>query len=230
MRRINPIFAMVVVLGLICTVRAASPRQALNMVLPELNFTGVTLADAIDFMRDVSGANMHVNWPALEAAGIGKDTTINLRLRNVSLRKVLQLTLREAGAGDLLSFYIDDGIIEITTKELADEEMFTRVYPVDDLIMEVPDFVGPDFNIQGTSVGGSGGGGGLFGGDAGGQDDGQTKTRLERAEELIEIIQAVIEPDVWDVNGGRAAIRFFNGALIVTAPRSVHEALGGSVD
>jgi hypothetical protein len=32
------------------------------------------------------------------------------------------------------------------------------------------------------------------------------------------------------VNGGTAAIRFFNGSLIVTAPRSVHESLGGLVD
>jgi hypothetical protein len=31
-------------------------------------------------------------------------------------------------------------------------------------------------------------------------------------------------------NGGKGTIRFFNGNLIVTAPRSVHEAIGGPVD
>ena len=39
-----------------------------------------------------------------------------------------------------------------------------------------------------------------------------------------------LQPDIWQINGGTATIRFFNGSLIVTAPRSVHEALDGPVD
>ncbi len=229
MRRFTPIIVVITMLSFASITQAIKPRAALNMTLPDLNFTGVTLSDAIDFMRDVSGANIHVNWQALEGAGIGKDTLVNLRLRNVPLRKVLELTLREAGSGDMLTFYVDADLIEVTTKELANSQMFTRVYPVDDLIMEVPDFVGPDFTLQGSSVGGAGTSGPPFT-DASGQDDNQGKTRIERAQELIDIIQAIIEPDVWDVNGGQAAIRFWNGSLIVTAPRSVHEALGGPVD
>ena len=210
---------------------AQAPRAALGRTVPDLNLTGVTLGDAIEFLRDVSGANLHVNWQALEAVGVGKDTQVNLHLRDIPLRKVLQLILREAGSGDLLTFYIDDGIIEVTTKELADQDMITKIYPVDDLIMEVPDFDNaPDFQLQGSSTGGGGGGGNLFGGNLGDGESNNTKTRAERAAELIDIIQAVIQPDVWDVNGGRAAIRFLNGSLIVTAPRSVHEALGRPVD
>jgi hypothetical protein len=210
---------------------AQAPRAAMGRTVPDLNFTGVTLADAIEFLRDVSGANIHVNWQAIEAVGVGKDTQINLHLRNIPLRKVLQLILREAGSGDLLTFYIDDGIIEVTTKELADQDMITKIYPVDDLIMEVPDFDNaPDFQLQGSTTGGGSSGGNLFGGNIGGDDNNQGKTRAERAQELIDIIQAVIQPDVWDINGGRAAIRFLNGSLIVTAPRSVHEALGRPVD
>ena len=40
----------------------------------------------------------------------------------------------------------------------------------------------------------------------------------------------MIQPDIWHVNGGLAGIRYFNGSLIVTAPRSVHEALGDGVN
>jgi hypothetical protein len=79
-------------------------------------------------------------------------------------------------------------------------------------------------------VGGGGGGGGQLWNSTNDDGDNQRTTRAERAAALIDIIQAIIEPDIWDVNGGRAAIRFFNGSLIVTAPRSVHEALGGPVD
>jgi hypothetical protein len=209
-------------------------RAALNRNLPELNFSGVAFSDAIDFLRDVSGTNIHVDWRALEVAGVGKDTVVNLRLRSVSMRKILTLLLNEAaGGGPLLTFYPSEGVIEITTREVADRQMFTRVYPIEDLIMEVPDFVGPDFNITqantGGGRGGGGGGGQLLQGNTSNNDQKQS-TRLERAQQLIDVITDTIQPDIWAVNGGTAAIRFFNGNLIVTAPRSVHEALGGNVD
>ena len=41
-----------------------------------MNFSGVAFADVIDFLRDVSGANIHVDWKILEAAGIGKDAPV----------------------------------------------------------------------------------------------------------------------------------------------------------
>jgi uncharacterized membrane protein YgcG len=215
---------------------ADAARLSLNRTLPTMNFAGVALVDAIDFLRDVSNANIHVDWRALETAGVGKDTVVNLRLRSVSMRKVLTLLLSEAsGGGPLLTFYAADGVIEITTREIADRQMFTRVYPIQDLIMEVPDFVGPDFNItQANTGGGRGGGGGgqsIFGGGgASSNDSDQVMTRAERAQQLIDVITETIQPDIWATNGGTAAIRFFNGNLIVTAPRSVHEALGGNID
>lgn len=211
-----------------------SPKVALARKLPEINLTAVALADAVDFLRDTSSANIHVNWPALEAAGIGKDTPVNLRLRGATLRKVLSLILTEAAGGaDTLSYYSADGVLEITTRELADQDMITRIYPVQDLLVDVPDFTdGPEFNLQQASQAqagaGGGGGGGVFGG-SGGEEQNQT-TREERGQQLIELIIDTIQPDVWQENGGSATIRFFQGNLIVKAPRSVHEALGGPSD
>jgi hypothetical protein len=206
-----------------------SARRALNTVLPELRFENITFGDAIEFLRDVSGSNIHVNWKALEEIGVGKDAQVNVRLRTVSLRKVLNLVLSEAGPGGLLTYYIDDNVIEVTTRALADQQLLTRIYPVDDLIMDVPDFVGPDFQInQSTSAGGGGGGGqSLFGGNSN-ENQNTGTTRMERADSLIETIQLIIQPEIWNTNGGPAAIRFWNGSLIVTAPRSVHEALGAN--
>jgi hypothetical protein len=204
--------------------------QSIARVLPDVNFSGVAFSDAIDYIRDVTGANIHVDWKSLEAAGVDKGTVLNMRLRNVQVRKVLNLILNEAGGqgGSLLTFYVDQGVIEITTREVADKQMITRVYPVQDLLVEVPDFAGPDFNISSASqVGGRGGGGG--GGNIiseNNQDSEKQMTRTERAQALIDVITSTIQPDIWQVNGGTAAIRFFNGNLIVTAPRSVHEALG----
>jgi len=209
--------------------------------VPDVNLTGVSLSDALEFLRDISNANLHINWPALEAAGVDKTTPVNVRLRNVSLRKVLGLVLSESSAGVALTYYIDDGVIEVTTREIADKQLITKVYPIEDLILEVPDFIdAPDFNLQtnnGTAGGGGGGGGGggqsgPFGGGGGsGQNGNQSgTTRAERAQSIIDLITTIVQPDVWQVNGGTSQIRFFNGSLIVTAPRSVHEALAGPVD
>jgi hypothetical protein len=223
---------MILVVGLFTASAAAqaSARRSLNTILPELKFDNITLADAMDFLRDTSGANIHVNWRALEEIGIGKDTTINVRLRNVTLRRILRTILTEASSGSLLTYYIDENIIEVTKRELADQQMITRIYPVDDLIMDVPDFEAPQFQIQATQTGRGGGGGGgqnLFGDLNSQTDQRENMTRTDRAQQLIDMIQEIIQPDVWNINGGRAAIRFWNGSLIVTAPRSVHEALGG---
>src|SRR3982751_321998 len=122
------------------TASAGPVTRQLDRSLPEMKFTGVTFGEAIDFLRDVSGLNIHVNWKALEPESVTADTPVNIRVRSVSMRKVLNLLLSEASGGDTLAWYADGGVIEITTKEMADKKVYTKVYPVDDLIMDVPDF------------------------------------------------------------------------------------------
>jgi hypothetical protein len=208
----------------------ASARQMLSSTLPDVKFDNISISDAIDFIHDISNVNIHVDWRALEAAGIGKDTTVNIRLHSVPMRKVLTTLLSEAGSGNLLTYYIDQNVLEITTREIADKQLITKVYPVDDLIMDVPDFdQPPNFQLQASQTGGGGGGGqSLFNNQQ--NNTNAQNTRAQRAQQLIDTIQAVVQPEVWNTNGGPAAIRFYNGSLVVTAPRSVHEALGGDVD
>ena len=230
----------------------AIARAALNRNLPAIDFSNVTLRESIDFLRDASGVNIHVNWRAIEAIGVTPDTTVNMRLRQVPMRRVLSMLLDEAAGGQTLTWYLDDGVVEITTREISDSIMYTKVYDVQDLLFEPPEFIEPpDFDLSqqtdqgggGGRGGGGGGGGGRGGGGGGGGGRGlftpanqtgqqQTEPRdpKARANELVELIQAVIYPEIWVEGGGKASIKFFNGNLIVTAPRSVHEALGGPID
>ena len=248
MRRVA--LALVALAGLLaCFVPAQSisaasgTRASMARRLPPVNFTGIALGDAIDFLRDVSGQNINVNWKALAEANVTPDTPINVRLRDVSLRKVLSTVLTEAGGGDTLTFYVEDNVIEITTRALADQKVYTKVYPVDDLLVDVPDFTdAPNFSLQqNSSQGGGGGGGGKGGGGGGGgggsgglfgnnqnqQREEKVKTKQERADELVALIIETIKPDVWRENGGTASIKYYNGNLIVSAPLTVHEMLGG---
>jgi hypothetical protein len=212
-----------------------SAKLALSRKLPEVKFSAIPLSDAIDYLRDVSGANIHVNWRALELLNVTRQTPVSLKLNDVTMRRVMKSLLDETGAGELLTWYIDEGVIEITTREIADQQLITKVYPVEDLVMEIPNFAGPTFNLQNQSnqTSGQGGGGGssqsLFSGSGSNTNEsleGNT-TKQSRADSLVKLITDTVQPEVWRENGGTAAIRYFNGHIIVTAPRSVHEALSG---
>jgi hypothetical protein len=226
---------------------SASPTSAsMNRSLPELKFDGVGLSDCIDFLRDVSGSNINVNWKALAEVNVQKDAPITVRLYSVPLRKALSVILDEATGGDALTYYVEDNVIEITTKAVADKIMYVRVYPIEDLILDVPDFTdAPKFDLssssnqgsQGGSSGGggggsSGGGSGLFGGSGASSTTAKepVKTKEQRADDLVQLIVATIQPEIWTANGGTASVRYFNGSLVVSAPRSVHEAIGGPID
>jgi hypothetical protein len=47
--------------------------------------------------------------------------------------------------------------------------------------------------------------------------------------ELVELIQATISPDTWNINGGRGAIVYYGPlhVLVVSAPDEVHAQIGG---
>jgi hypothetical protein len=158
------------------TSRSAQTRHKLDTPLPAsvvVDFSkGVSLKDALDFLRDVSDVNFHVNWKVIKAAGIDpEESQVSFRLRNVTPRKVLKMILNEAG-NDQLAFYIDEGIIEVTTNEKADELTLTMVYPIDDLLVTNPQMMGGGMGMgmMGGMMGGMGGGmgGGGYGGGGGG--------------------------------------------------------------
>ena len=206
---------------------------ALQKTLGEIKFSSVALEDAIDYIREVSSTNIHVNWRALELLNVTRQTPISVKLSDVSMRRALKAILDETGAGQQITYYIEEGVLEITTRDIADQQMVTRVYPVDDLVMEVPNFVGPSFslNSQAQISGGGGGGGGgsssIFSGSSNTNTNTQGTTKQQRAEDLVKTIQETIHPEIWRENGCTASIRYFNGHLIVTAPRSVQEAISG---
>jgi hypothetical protein len=72
----------------------AAVQLQLSRPLPGVNFTGVALVDVMDFMRDVTGLRVAVDWPALEAAGVGKNSTVNVNLNGVRLGEALALLVQ----------------------------------------------------------------------------------------------------------------------------------------
>ena len=220
-------------------------RHVLDMIEPDLNFTNVSLSDAIDFLRTTSDANVVVDWKALEAVNITPDALVNVRLHNVTLRKALNVVLSEAGAGNLLTFYMDDNVLTITTEAKADTILYTMVYSVKDLLIDIPNYqvqdIAQTLNALNTGGGGiqagsQGGGGGqsspvnLSSASGTSSSTNTTQTMDENGQSLVKLIMDTIRPEIWRANGGTSSISYFHGDLIVTAPLSVQEAIGGPVE
>jgi hypothetical protein len=227
--------------------RSAAPmgnrgaRHVLDHAMPAVKFSETPLNDVLDFLQDTSGANFSVDWKALEAAHVAKDTPITLRMSgDVALRKLLTMVLTQASGAGVLTFHIDQGVIEITTQEADDKILINRIYPIQDLLFTPQDASNaPNLSLQNAAQGQSAGGGSGTGGggsgsnqslfqDSGGQNanqQNQANSQKEKADEIIKLITDTVKPELWQVNGGTATITFFHGSLIVNAPRSIHEQL-----
>jgi hypothetical protein len=215
---------------------STSLKRSLDKPLPEIRFNGTSFSDCIDFLTDASGVNVVVDWKALEAAKVTKDTPITLRLSSaVRLRKVMTLVLDQAAGAGVLTYYVDQGVLQITSQDAEDKLLVTRLYPIQDLLFQAPDYNNaPNLDLTqngGNQTAGGGGGGGsgsgnLFTNTSGNSTGVNTATtRQERADEIIKLITDTIRPELWKVNGGNCTISFVRGNLVVSAPRSVQEQL-----
>lgn len=164
MTRHNLMMVVALVLALACRnadaaddgKTVAEQRQAdavaawLDREMPEVNFNGQGLADCIDFLRDISGGNFFINWNRLEAAGITRDSPVNVRLRAVPFRKCLATVLESVSTGKgKAKFAVDEGIIVISTED-DPKHPWPRVVPPK--LPDKVDRVLPEVSFSGQGV------------------------------------------------------------------------------
>ena len=77
-----------------------------------INFDDNRLENVIEYMRNVTGVTMAVNWRALEAAGIKPGTTVTLELPAVRADKALDMILEQVGGN--LFWVVNKGAVVIS--------------------------------------------------------------------------------------------------------------------
>jgi len=228
----------------------AALRAKLRREIERLNFQEIDFRDVVQFLREYSDANIHVNWRALQAAGIEPNTKVTVEVRKISVKRALDLVLRDvsgaaAGADAELRYVIDGGVLTISTKADLAREPIRRVYDIRDLLVPIPDFPGPRIELSDASQSsmqasqGSGSTGGIFDEDTTGSSgrrrrEEEEKTKEELTEDFIKLVQQAIDRDSWGDpdggGGGTGFIQVLNGQLVVTQTAENHQALAELIE
>lgn len=209
------------------------PSNSKLMSTVSVDFRNKPLCDVVEELRNLSQSNMLLEAFALEYAGIDAKMPISITLNNVPLKTVLNAVLNQAQ----LTYYIRDGVINITTKDARASHKVKRSFAVHDIIVPRDDMATlPNIN-QGTTMpvstsdfnpmtGQQGNGNGRDGyNGAPNLNNGQWQTRrtgqtLEK--QLIHLITSTIEPDSWkgSANGGNGSIEYYPMGMTLVVSQS----------
>jgi hypothetical protein len=100
------------------------------------------IEDVLDYFQDKFNINIIPDKAGMEQAGVGYDSTVSIKAKNLPLRTVLRKIL-----GDLhLAFVVKEEHVQVTSVERARSIMTTRAYYVGDLTGAFNFSFSPAFN------------------------------------------------------------------------------------
>jgi hypothetical protein len=167
------------------------------------------LEDLVTKLQKLSGVNIGLHTRALDEIGIGDDTLVTIKIQNITLRSALRLALQRIDPS--LTYFVNDEILQITTREWEEEQLETRFYDVRDLAVQQTDRVkllpkGPRAVYSGDWLLG-----------ASGPD----------YDSIVELLVVLNEPDSWDEVGGAGSMADAGGVLVVSQTDFVHRQIDG---
>lgn len=215
--------------------RSEALGKLLNTRLPEVNFSGHEFRTVVGFLSELAGLDILAKWNEQGfGEGFDPNAKITLQLKNsTSLLTILELVMKQA-TDEETTWVLGDGFVEIGTKSQLNKEKYVRIYPVRELLFVAPRFdnapqLDLDQVLQSASQSGQGGGsqGSIFDDENDDQDTARADEATQ-ADELIDIITSIVEPNQWESLGGDGgSIRYFRGNLIINASDYLHRQVGG---
>ncbi len=163
------------------TGKAAILGRLLYLSVP-LKVEAQPVKDVFEYLADALAIKMVVRYQDdRQNVGIDPETPISIDISGVSALALIEQILEQCSVDEPCTWQLREGFLEIGPKErlAIRSARVTKIYPVNDLLWQVPMFDNaPDFNLNssiqqggqggGGGGGGQGGGGGGFGGGSGG--------------------------------------------------------------
>jgi len=174
-------------------------RQALEDTIISFNFQDQPVEQVVEYLSTLGNINV-----VLDRAKVTPGQMVTLKLSNVKLETAIKLVTNTIG----MKYVVRDGVVVISDEEGTRQEPVTRVYDVLDVVAEVPDFEGPNFELGALSNSSNNQGNSTSpwtsttpGGRTTTTDENQSKSLQERTEALVEMIKTLIEPGTWEAGG-----------------------------
>jgi alpha-2-macroglobulin len=107
-------------------------NEALNSPTT-LDFKETPLEEVVDYLKQKHGIEIQLDKRVLEDVNVTAETPVTIHVKNVSLKAALKFMFRNMQPE--LTYMFKDGMLLITTPDIASEELTTKVYPVGDLVL-----------------------------------------------------------------------------------------------
>lgn len=183
-------------------------ERKLDAEIAPIELRNVPAGEALVWWSKATGIDLTLNRAAMQEDGLDLDRPVTLVVTRMSARRLLLRLAELASPDQRLICELSPYAVDVMTKAQANRNPVVRMYDVADLLVPIGEMV------QVAAAGSAGTSPGLRAPAARGGD------------EVSRLIRRLIEPSVWDENGGTATIEYFQGKLIVKAPLYVQMQIG----
>jgi type II secretory pathway component GspD/PulD (secretin)/tetratricopeptide (TPR) repeat protein len=187
-------------------------ERKLDTMKIDLAFEDTKLQDILDFIRDFSGLNIHIDGAVL--ANIDPNKTFNFKLKDATLRNVLKILLSQVNLDYRIT---EEKVVLITDPKSAGGGNVLELHDIRDILVKLQDFAGPKVELVSPSAQG----GGALTGATFTLDEPKESSVGE--EQIVDLIKENIAPNTWE--GDQTIEKTPNQQLLVNAPPKVHREL-----
>ncbi len=202
-----------------------------------VDLTDNRFEDVLKFVAQVTQLPIDADWESLANVGVNKDSEVTLKVQSkLSVKNALERILGKVSKDTTAKagWAVENGVINVASEEALRKHKVLVIYNIQDLLFTIPNYRQVpqiDLNNVLQSNGGGGGGGGqspFTGGNDNQQQQDDPAARERRIRQILDIIEANVDPDGWQDRGGdTGTVQELNGSLIITnTPRNHREIVG----
>lgn len=190
-----------------------------------IDFKDATLADIVDFIRELANLNILIDERTNEKLAKDqlekkdKGDKFTIKLKDVSLKVILKFLLESKG----LAITYKEGVLFIVPKEVIEAITIVKMYDVRDMLFKIKGFPGPRMELE------------TIASAARSQkvivaipQEEESKPALA-SEELINTIKTITGEDKWKDDKNTYIEIVGDGILIIRQTVAVHEEIGSVI-